>query len=399
MKNIRIGAEFSIDDPYPYYAALRANEPVHFSDMWGGWCLARWQDAVELLKDRRLSSRRAEGFINLVPDDLREAMRPLSELSAAGMGFSDPPDHGRLRGLVSHAFALRNIDKLREDIQAIATDLVDSIPQHGTFDLIRTFAYPLPATVILKVIGIPAEDRDRVKHWSDEMTSLLAHGVPSKRSIELTTHGGQALSEYYRALIAQRRQQPADDLISDLVTVCDQDDAYTEDDIVAVLVPLAVAGHETTTNLIGNGMLALLRNPDQLTRLIEDPTLAPGAVEEMLRFDGPVQRTTRVATEDLEIGGCQVSRGELVVVLLGSVNRDAEQFPEPDRFDITRGARHLAFSHGIHTCLGASLARLEGQIAFTTILERFPELSMAEPSVEWADNIAFRGLKHLPLVP
>ena len=381
-----------LDDPYPTYHLLRTEDPVHRSPL-GFWVLTRYDDVVAALRDPRLVKEPIAAFV---------AARFGAPIPALGLSMldRDPPDHTRLRSLVSKAFTPRVIEKLRPHIQKIVDDLLDRVEGQGSMDLIDQFAYPLPVTVICGMLGVPVADHERFRQWGLDLARSLdtimlppdsevgRRGVASRR----------ALAEYFRGLIAERRAAPRDDLLSGLIAAEEAGDTLTEEELLATSILLLVAGHETTVNLIGNGTLALLRHPEQLRLLRGQPELIVSAVEELLRYDGPVQRTARIPSADVTFGGRTIGKGEMVMPFIGAADRDPAQFPNPDRLDITRGDnRHIAFGLGIHFCLGAPLARVEGQIAISTLVRRFPNLALATDTPEHRQSLTLRGLKSLPV--
>jgi unspecific monooxygenase len=311
----------------------------------------------------------------------------------------DPPDHTRLRGLVSKAFTPRVVEGLRPRVQQIVDGLLDQNAARGSMELIEDFAYPLPVTVICEMLGVPVEDHETFKGWSREMArSLDPEEFLPQDVVERRQRAIESFSEYFSRLIEERRARPRDDLLSALIAAEEAGDKLTGPELLAICILLLVAGHETTVNLIGNGTLALLRHPEQLQKLRDDPSLARSAVEEFLRYDPPVQFTGRVALADMEIGGHVLSKGQQAMLLLASANRDPEVFAEPDRLDITRREnRHLSFGHGIHFCLGAPLARVEGEIAFSGLVRRFEGLHLLTEAPEYKENIVLRGLASLPV--
>ena len=317
------------------------------------------------------------------------------ELQRRWMLFKNPPDHTRLRGLVHKAFTPRRVEQMRSQIQAITDGLLDRVQAAGRADLIAELAYPLPVTVIAAMLGVPAEDHAQFHAWSD----ALAHSLDLTEDPEVYTRASRAavaLTAYLRTIIEQRRRQPQDDLLSALILAEEGGGRLSEDELYATVTLLLVAGHETTVNLIGNGVLALLRHPDQLRRLRDEPGLIRTAVEELLRYDSPVQATSRVARADLEIGGHTIRAGQQVSFLLGAANHDPARFADPTRLDLSRDPNpHLAFGSGIHYCLGAPLARLEGQIAINTLVQRLPGLALAPERPEHRDNYVLRGLRRL----
>jgi cytochrome P450 len=314
--------------------------------------------------------------------------------------FLDPPDHTRLRRLVSKAFTPRRIEQLRGHVTEILDDLLAGAKPGEPFDVISTFAYPLPLIVICELMGVPVEDRHQFEGWSADATRLLDRDIDEdtfNKGIVATMY----FLNYFNALFEERRANPQDDLLSGLLAVEDGGDVLSEEEMRSIVLLLFLAGHETTVNLVGNGLFALMQHRDQWERLSADPDgLKASAVEELLRFDGPVHVTGRTATEDLEIAGHQFPKQSQVVTLLAAANRDPARFPDPDRLDIGReDNQHLTFSHGIHYCLGAALARLEGQVVFSTLAQRFPDMRLAVPAdeIEYRDHFVLRGLKALPV--
>jgi pimeloyl-[acyl-carrier protein] synthase len=377
-------------DPYPFYHRLRAEDPVHQTPM-GFWVLTRYDDVAMTLRDPRFGRR---GF-----DVLLQARFGEPGIDRA-MLFQDPPDHTRLRTLVSKAFTPRVVEGLRTHIQDVVDSLLDRVRDAHAMELIADFAYPLPVTVICEMLGVPTADRDRFRQWSiDIARSLDAIAMPADPEIvERGNAARHALEDYFHALIAERRARPRRDLLTDLIAAEEQGDRLSEDELMATIMLLFVAGHETTVNLIGNGVLALLRHPDQLRALRDEPSLIESAVEELLRYDGPAQRTGRMPNTDVEIGGKTIAKGALVLAVIGAANRDPAHFTDPDRLDITRADnRHLGFGWGIHFCLGASLARVEAQAAINTLIRRMPGLALATATPAWREASALRGLTALPV--
>jgi cytochrome P450 len=387
-----------VADPYPVYHHLRSKDPVHWDGPLNAWVVTRHADVVTALGDARLSAERINLSTDWLPTGLRETLGPVFRALSRQMLFLDPPDHTRLRGLVNKAITPRVVEGMRPHIQEIVDDLLDAVQEAGRMDVIKDFAYPLPAIVIAEMLGVPPEDREQFRIWSDDFGALI-HG--SGLTLEDATRalsGVAAFMDYFRGIVARHRASPRDDLMQALLAAEDRGDALTEDELLANCVLLLAAGHGTTTHLIGNGLLALLRNPEQLMRLRDAPSLLTGAVTELLRYDSPVQLTGRVAAEELQIGDKRVGVGEGVILCLGAANRDPEQFADPDRLDLGRREnRPVAFGHGIHFCLGAPLARVEGQIAFATLLRRLPDLRLQTDALEWEPSLSFRGLTRLPV--
>ena len=386
-------------NPYPMYARLRAEDPVHWSALMEAWVLTRYDDVVAVLTDSRFSADRRRARNRFADEIARreEEFGPFGRTRT--MLTSDPPEHTRLRRLVSKAFTPRMVEGLRPRIQEIVDELLDAVAQNGRMDVIRDLAYPLPVIVIAEMLGVPPEHRDQFKHWSDEIVGVLGGPLVPQEALERSRVAVHELAQYLSGVIAERRQEPREDLVSGLIAAEEQGQILSEDEMLATAMLLLVAGNETTTNLIGNGMLSLLRNPDEMERLCADPSLVPTAVEELLRYDGPVQATGRVAMEDLEIGGQKVRKGQAVLTVLGAANRDPAQFGEPDELDLDRQPNeHVAFGDGIHFCLGAPLARAEGQIAFETLLRRFAHPRLETDNLQWGGSFILRGLKSLPIV-
>ena len=379
-------------NPYPVFRRLRLEDPIHEDPTGQGWIISRYDDVAFVLGDHRFSAERT------LPKGGESAQaNPVQAALARQMLFLDPPDHTRLRRLFTKAFTPNRVESLRPQILEMTTDLLDAAQGAGGFiDFIHDFAVPLPVTVIAQMLGVPVADRDRLRAWSVAFGKLISgRTLSSVESLE-AQHGILAFIQYFRELIEQRRQHPESDMLSDLTAVEEMGDRLSTEELIVNLILLLAAGHGTTTHLLGNGLLALSQNPRQWQLLAHDPGIAPSAVSELLRFDGPVQSTVRDALEDVPIGGKTIAQGQHVTVLLGSTNRDEVHFPDPDTLDLRRsGARILAFGHGIHTCLGASLARLEAQVAFSELARRFPNLLIEIETPERVPSIHFRGLQKL----
>jgi pimeloyl-[acyl-carrier protein] synthase len=381
-------------DPYPFYRKLRESDPVHLSPL-GLWVLTRYDDCVTSLRDPRFGR---DGFEAILAAQYGEE-------SATGrlprsMLFRDPPDHTRLRSLVNRAFTPRVIEGMREQIQGVVDGLLDRVSGRGRMDVIGDLAYPLPVTVICDMLGVPVGDHEQIRDWSaDIIRSLDAIGIPSDPTIvERGRVGRQGIADYFRGLLPERRRRPRADLLSSLIAAEEAGDRLTEGELLATCVLLFIAGHETTVNLIGNGLLALLRHPAELERLQARPELIGSAVEELLRFDSPVQRTARITNAEVEVGGKTIPSGAFVVTAIGAANRDPAHFPDPDRLDIGRADnRHIAFGFGIHFCLGAPLARVEGQLALSALIRRMPRLRLGAGELAWRESSTLRGLRALPV--
>jgi cytochrome P450 len=394
-----------LPDPYPTYRRLRETAPVYWSVPLDAWVLTRYDDVDAALRDLRFSST----FGDLGPPAVQEghadaagqqALSTLYRFVANSLVFSDPPNHTRLRELVAKAFTPRAIEALHGQIQALVDELLGAVAAQHQMDLVPALAYPLPLAVIGGMLGIPRADHERVKGWCDDFL------VPFGRDLATLTPDDRvrveasstALVQYARGLVEAARAHPRDDLISGLVQAATAGDKLSEDELFATVVLFIIAGHENLTSLLGVGTLALLRNPDELARPRADPSLWPKAVEELVRYVTPNQFIRRRAKEAVTLGGQTIQPEQGVILVLAAANRDPAHFPDPERLDLTRQAeRHLAFGHGFHYCIGAWLARLEAEIAWRTLFERFPTLRLATDHWEYQDNFNVRQLRALPL--
>jgi cytochrome P450 len=385
-------------DPFPIFRRLQDEDPVHWSDPVRGWVITRYDDVRAIALDRAMSADRVRPFFELLPGEEQRRLADLGHYLMLWAVFKDAPDHTRLRGLMNRAFTPRAIEALRPNIERIVDDLIDAIVARGSADLIADFAYPLPASVIMDMLGVPRSDLAMMKVWSDDIALFvgIARATPGK--YERAQAGTREMAAYFHRLVAERRKAPRDDMISALIAAEEEARRLTEDEIVASCILLLFAGHETTTNLIGNGVIAFLRHPNELAKLRARPELATGAVEECLRYDGPSGALARVVALEHEMSGRRLKAGERVYAWMNAANRDPRRFPDPDRFDIERPEnRHLTFGHGAHFCLGAPLARLEAQIAFPRIFARLDRLELTTDRFEWIDSLILRGVKKLPV--
>ena len=383
-------------NPYPVYCRLREASPVCHVPELDAWVVTSYEAVSAGLRNPQLSSDRfprvrqrlaAKGLDVLATDRVRS------------MIHMDPPDHTRLRGLVNKAFTPKTVGALEGHIEGIVGELLDAAPS-GRTDLIRQLAYPLPVIVIAEMLGVPAADREKFKHWSDEISIVLAGDLTAipEATFRRAAAAREELAEYLSVCVADRRRNPSHDLLTTLVQAEEGGGKLTEDELYSTAVLLLIAGNETTTNLIGNGLLALLGSPDQFRLVWDDASRIPATVEEMLRYDGPVQLTSRIATADIDTPGGCIRKGSSVYLVLGAANRDPAQFPDPDRFDITRtDNKHLAFGAGPHFCLAAPLARLEAAVAVRTLRTRYPGLRLVSGIPEYWNNFNLRGLKALPV--
>jgi cytochrome P450 len=384
-------------DPYPTYATLRAEAPLGPFETRGFrfYWVSRYDDVSAALRDPGFSAQRPPQ--ELLTPGLPDSFRRLGELLGHMMLLKDPPDHTRLRGLVNKAFTPRVVEGLRGRAEVIVGELLDAVVPAGRMDVIRDLATPLPVIVIAELLGVASAPRGRFKRWSDDIAVVLDGSVRGA-GLPAAAASCAELSEYLRGEIAARRRSPQEDLLSRLLAAHDREDALSEDELIATCVLILLAGHETTTNLIGNGMLALGLHPEERDRLSRDPGLVRSAVEEMLRFDSPVQMTSRMPREPVEIGGIALEPGLEVNLSLASANRDPAQFADAERFDVARAPnRHLAFGLGNHFCLGAPLARLEAQAAFEAIVRRIPRWKLEGEGIRRRPGIVLRGLESLPI--
>jgi pimeloyl-[acyl-carrier protein] synthase len=386
-------------NPFSTYDMLRSSAPIFFLQDWNTWFLSRYDDCVAVLREARLGHE----ILNVMTREQLGHQEPppthaaIDEMQSRWILLKDPPDHTRLRTLVHKAFTPRVIERLRESIQTLTDSLLDEAQEAGEMDIIEDLAFPVPVSVIADLLGVPTSDHKAFRRWS----RAIAHTLELNTSEAMYVHASQAtieFSAYLHDLVAERRRAPREDMISALVAVEAEGDRLSEDEMIAMCILLLFAGHETTTNLIGNGMLALLRHPDQWRLLQQDPALPKTAVEELLRYDSPVQFTSRWVMEDIDYKGHLFRKGQQVATLLGAANRDPEQFANPNNLNITReDNHHLAFGNGIHFCLGAPLARLEGQIVIGTLARRFPNMQLVTDSPPYRDTFVLRGLQHLPV--
>ena len=383
-------------NPYPLYHRLRTQAPVHWDPFLHAWVVTRYADVVHVL--HHFSANRTPTPEQLSAMGL-SALNPIAQVMVRQMLFLDPPNHTRLRALASAAFTVRRVESLRSHIQEIMDGLLDKVVSQGCMDLIADFASPAPAIVTAELLGVPVADHDQLKTWSADFAEMLGNFQHNPDRFPRILRSVEDMTSYFRSAMREQRIHPRDGLVSAMMAADVDGAKLTEDEIIANLIVTMVGGQETTTNLIGNGVLTLLRNPHAIDRLRADSLLIPSALEELLRYESPSQHTARLAPDDVELGGKHIRKRQAVIAVMGAANRDPERFPEPDRLDIERSDnRHVAFGWAAHFCFGAHLARLEGQIAIATLLRRLPslELDSAAPLV-WRDNLGLRGLTALPL--
>ena len=385
-------------DPFPLYARLRDEDPAHWSPRLKAWVLTRYEDVKRVCLDTAgMSSDRLRPFFATLPGPEAQKVAELIRYLTLWMVFRDPPEHTRLRRLAAKVFNVRSIHALRPNVEALTNWLLDSLDGRGEFDFIADFAMPLPALVIIDMLGAPREELGRLKRLSDDMALFIgsARDVPEK--YERAAAATREMAGMFRELIAARRAAPQRDLLTELVAVEDEGDRLSDDELVATCILLLFAGHETTTHHIANGLCALLAFPEELERLRADPRLAPAAVEELLRYDGPIGAQVRIVREPYTLHGKKLRPGERVFVLMNAANRDPRAYDDPDRVDLARdGVPHLTFGFGAHICLGFPLARLEGQIALPAVLARWRRIEPAA-RYEWMDSMVLRGMKAMPV--
>jgi cytochrome P450 len=388
-----------VADPYPFFAELRTHDPVHWSDRYRAWFISRWDDVFTSLRDPRFSSDRVKPvFDTKLSDEQRAARKPMFDILQHWMVFNDPPEHTRLRGLVNRAFTPKAIAALRPRIDEVVTSQIAEIRDRGSADLIRDFAFPIPAVVIAEMMGVPPEERDLFKNWSDSIMALVfgAAGVPGRR--EQAQASMLELASYLQERVEYFRAHPAENLISDLIGAQEADDRLSDEEIVSTCTLVLFGGHETTTNLIGNGTRALLHFPEQLQRLVDNPDLIAPAIEELLRYDGPSKMEVRRAISDIELRGKTIREGDQVYFIQSAANRDPEQFDDPDGLDLARNPnRHCGFGFGIHYCMGAPIARLEGAIAIDALIRALPGLRTGPGGEVWHPTLISRGMQSFPV--
>lgn len=387
-----------IADPYSYYRVLRETDPVHWNERWPGWIVTRYADVVRVLRDsQRFSSDRMAYLSQELSESERERFSPIFDVLSQWMVFRDPPDHTRLRLLLNSLFTPVAVERYRPRVRAIVKNLLDEIEAKGRMEVVRDFAYLVPMTVILELLGAPHLDRDLIKQWSEQLGVFFFIRADEPRRREIACEGVKALVRYLAPLVEEKRANPKEDLISILIKAQEQG-RVSQQEVIATCVLLVFGGHETTMNLIANGTLALMRHPEEWKRLQREPALVESAVEELLRYDGSVKATVRWAKEDVDMDGKTLRKGDRVLVVLAAADRDPEQFPDPDRVDLTRTPNpHVAFAHGIHVCLGAPLARLEAQETFAALTERLSPPTLETKQLEYHPTVISRALKALPV--
>ncbi|QBD77284.1 cytochrome P450 [Ktedonosporobacter rubrisoli] len=380
-------------NPYPLYHQLRSTDPVHWDPYLHAWVVTRYADVVTVFQ--RFSANRTPTSQQLSALGLHK-LAPLAQVMVHQMLFLDPPAHSRVRTLASRAFTPRRIEVLRAHIQDITNTLLDAVLQKRHMEVIKDLAYPLPAIVTAEMLGVPTEDWPQLTAWSADFAQVLGNFQHNPDFASRALKSLEEMIAYFQAAVKQQRAHAREGLLNALLITEINGDRLTEEEVIANTIVTMVGGQETTTNLIGNGMLTLLRHPDQLERLRQDPSLLPSAIEELLRFESPSQHTARLAPQDVKLGGKHISKREAVIAVMGAANRDPQRFPDPDLLDLGRqDNRHVAFAWGNHFCFGAPLARLEGQIAFESVLRRMPSLQLEPQPISWRANLGLRGLNEL----
>ena len=389
-----------ITNPYRIYAHLRRNAPLLWMDKFrsGAWLVSRYADVLAGLHDSRLSSRRSHTLTAALPGEVQSEFSTFNQIFSKWMLFLDPPEHSRLRKLLNKEFTPNMIQRLRPRIQQVVDTLLDQAAGKPEMEFMTEFASPLPVRVIAEMLGIPSEDQRDFQIWSDALTDFFGNSSATVETARRAQNSLISLTEYFRALLPERRENKGDDLVSLLLRVEEEGEALTNEELLGQCTLLLVAGHETTRNLLGNGMLALLKNPDQFSKLKENPSLINSAVREFNRYDSPVQFSGRAVTEDFSWHGQEIKKGQTIILLLGSANHDPDKFSNPEQLEISRDeGMPLSFGHGTHFCIGAALAQTEAEIAFTTLLERTSNLRLLDDVPAWRPNLSFRGLNRLPL--
>lgn len=385
-------------NPFPVYSQLQDDDPVHWSESLRSWVLTRYDDVRQVAMSDVMSPDRLRPFYAQLKGERREILAEVMRYLSLWMVFRDPPEHTRLRRLVGTAFTPRSIEALADPVGRVVDQLLDALPRNQSVDWAQQVAMPLPAYVILDLLGIPHQSYADLKAWSDELRAFVGSSRADPDRYNRARHGATQLAGFFREVIAARRAAPGEDFVSRMITARDEQGSLSEDELVATCMLVLFAGHETTTHLLSNSANALLDHPDQLQRLRDNPALINPAVEEFLRYDGPSNAITRVVSADHEIGGKLLRSGDRVFAMVNAANRDPRRFDNPQGLDIARqNNRHLTFGFGLHFCLGAPLARLEAQLCFAGLIRRFGKIERAAGETEWIDSLSMRGLSRLPI--
>jgi cytochrome P450 len=392
-------SEEIVQDPYPTYARLHEEGPIHYVEVagkWAVWSIFNHAECASIAKDARLSAKRAQQMLLPLPLSRQAEFSELARMLSLWLIFMDPPEHSRLRKLLNKGFSAAAVEAMRPQVQVIVDQMLSPLKQGSEVDLMRELANPMPVQIILEMLGIPQDLRDIFVEWSRAIAAFRGNPNRTVEEARAAQDALIALTEFFRKTVEERRRNKGNDLISLLIDIEEEGEVLTEEELYAQCIALLFAGHETTRNLIGNGMYTLLKNPDQTAELRTKPEMIRSAVEELLRYESPVQFTARVLKEDMEICGQEIRKGWTVQCMLGAANRDPKQFKLPDQLDLKRlNNQHLAFGAGVHACIGAQLARLEGQVAILNLVQRFPNMKLRGPRPEWAPTFGLRGLNSL----
>lgn len=394
---IDLVAETTIQDPYPTYDRLCAQSEIYFCPRMQTWHLAQYADVLAGFRDHRFSADRSKGSVRTLVDPLKETLKPLDRNLGSWALMMDPPDHTRIRGLINKAFTPKAVERVRPRTAGLVKELLDAVPAGEALDIVQDLAIPLPVIIIGELLGLPREDGRLLKKWSGDLEAFLGASARTKDTIARGLHGIGEMESYFRRIIEKKRAHPEADLLSELIHAHENEAMLSDQELISTCSMLLFVGHETTTNLIASGVYLLLAQKGAWTQLQTSPEALPSAIEEILRYESPIQRIGRVALEDIEIRETTIPKGDRVFLLMGAAHRDPTQFPEPNRFDMMRADnRHLAFGAGTHFCVGAALARMEGQLAFSELLSHYPRMSLLE-APKWKPSIAIRALTSLPV--
>jgi len=387
-----------VNDPHTYYRALREAEPIHFNEKWGGWVLTNYDDVVQVLRDQyRFSSDRMGFLARELSEEQKGGYAPIFEVLSRWFVFADPPFHTRLRLLLNPLFTPKIVGTFRPMVQEIVRGLLDELEPTGRMEVVREFAYQVPMSVILALIGMPDLDREKIKHWSEQIGVFFFIRADEPRRREIACEGVTAMVDYIRPLLEEKKKDPGDDIIGVLVKA-QREGGLSDMDVISTIILLIFGGHETTMNLITNGTLALMRHPDEWERLHNEPEIVEKAVEELLRYDGSVKTTVRWAKEDVKLKGTTFKQGERLLIALSAANRDPAQFSNPDSLDLTRDPNaHVAFAHGIHTCIGGPLARMEAQEALLEMTKRLRCPVLETNDLHYVPSVIHRALEKMPV--
>ena len=386
----------TINDPIPHLRRLQQSEPVYWSDVLRGWVITRYEDVKRVLRNDNFSADRISPFFEAMPPEKQQPIKELIRYLNTWVAFKDPPEHTRLRQLMRTVFTPAAVAEMSGFIESAVDHLLAELEGKKQIDFIEEFAYPLPAMVILEMLGLPQSDMDLLKDWSNKMQLFIGSATTSPHKYALAEEGAIQMAAYFREVIRDREEHPGSDMITKLLAIRDSDDTLTEDEVIGTSMLFLFGGHETTTNLIGNGIRALLLHPDQMALLRNRPELIDSAVEEMLRYDGPTGASVRIVKESHQFHDKWLEGGQRVFVMIHAANHDLDAFDAPDTFDITREPNHhLTFNYGAHFCMGAPLARLEGKIAMARLIEHFPNLTLSDDEFEYMDTMVMRGVRNM----